>query len=401
MPHPRPNRSRSAALAASLLALSLAGCSKIPWFGGDKDPTPPTKLTDLVPQVSLTELWSDRVTKGTLKRRLFLVPAVSAGRVYVADAKGRAVAVAADSGRIQWERDTGLAFSGGPDLEGDRLVLGTSGGELVALSASNGRELWRTQLGSEVLSVPRHTGEGKVIVHTLDDTVYALDAANGAELWRVSYPAPVLTLRGSSSPAITPSGIVVGLSGGKLVKLDATDGTPIWEVTITSPSGRSELARIADIDADPIVVGTIVFVGTYNGDLAAVDLETGTVLWRRELSAYAGLAANESELYITDSDDLVWAADPVSGAGRWQQDGLRYRRLTAPALTGNLIAVGDIGGYLHLLSQSDGRLVGRARIARKTPIMVRPVVSGGRIFVYASDGTLAALTSGAAPGKPR
>jgi outer membrane protein assembly factor BamB len=388
-------------LAASLLSLSLAGCSKIPWFGGDKDPTPPTKLTDLVPQVNLTELWSDRVTKGTLGRRLFLVPAVSGGRVYVADAKGRAVAVAADSGRVQWERDTGLTFSGGPDLEGDRLVLGTSGGELVALSASNGRELWRTQLGSEVLSVPRHTGEGKIIAHTLDDTVYALDAANGAELWRVSYPAPVLTLRGSSSPAITPSGIVVGLSGGKLVKLDPTDGTPIWEVTITSPSGRSELARIADIDADPIVVGTIVFVGTYNGDLAAVDLETGTVLWRRELSAYAGLAANETELYITDSDDLVWAADPVSGAGRWQQEGLRYRRLTAPALTGNLIAVGDIEGYLHLLTQSDGRLVGRARIARKTPIMVRPVVSGGRIYVYASDGTLAALTSGAAPPKPR
>jgi outer membrane protein assembly factor BamB len=65
------------ALAASLLSLSLAGCSKIPWFGGDKDPTPPTKLTDLVPQVNLTELWSDRVTKGTLGRRLFLVPAVS------------------------------------------------------------------------------------------------------------------------------------------------------------------------------------------------------------------------------------------------------------------------------------------------------------------------------------
>ncbi len=42
-------------------------------------------------------------------------------------------AVAADSGRVIWERETRLAFSGGPDVAGDRIVLGTSQGELVAL----------------------------------------------------------------------------------------------------------------------------------------------------------------------------------------------------------------------------------------------------------------------------
>jgi outer membrane protein assembly factor BamB len=271
----------------------------------------------------------------------------------------------------------------------------------VALSTTDGHELWRAQLQSEVISVPRASGEGKIIVHTLDDSIYGLDAASGAELWRLTYPAPVLTLRGSSTPAITPGGVVVGLSGGKLLKLDPADGTPLWEVTVTPPRGRSELARISDIDADPIVVGTLVLVGTYNGDLAAVDLDGGAILWRRQLSSYAGLAANETELFVTDSDDTIWGADPVNGAGRWKQERLMYRQLTAPALIGNLIAVGDLQGYVHLLAQADGRLVGRTRVTKKGAISTRPMVAQGRLYVYGNDGTLAALTVGSAPPPSR
>lgn len=402
MPHRHPPRAtRSGQLvwrlcAVLLLAAALPGCGVFSWLGGEKDPNPPTKLPDLAAEVTATTVWSARLTKGSAGRRLYLVPALGGGRVYVADARGRVVAADADSGRVLWERATGLPLSAGPELAGDRLILGTSNGLAVALATSDGQEQWRATVSGEVLSVPRHTDDGTVIIHTLDDTLVALDGVKGTEVWRVAYPAPVLTLRGSSTPAITPNGIVAGLAGGKLVKLDATDGTPLWEVTITPPSGRSELARISDIDADPIVVGGVVFVGTYNGDLAAVDLTGGTVLWRRQLSSHAGIAADESRLFITDSEDQVWAADPVGGAGRWKQERLRYRQLTAPALIGNLIAVGDLDGWLHLIAQSDGRLVGRTRIAKK-PIAARPLVAGGRLYVYATDGTLAVLSVGTAP----
>lgn len=382
------------------LVLALSGCGAIPWLGGDKDPTPPTKLTELVSEASLDVLWSERATKGTKGRRLYLVPALGTGRAFVADANGLIVAVDADTGRVLWSRETDLPFSAGPDLEGDRLVLGTASGLAVALSATDGRELWRAQLSGEVLSVPRYSGNGQVIVHTQDDTIVGLDAAKGNEVWRATYPAPVLTLRGSSTPTVVPGGVLIGLAGGKLVKLDPADGTPLWEVTITAPRGRSELSRIADVDAEPVVVGSLVFVGTYNGDLAAVDINTGAVQWRRQLSSHAGLAADTGDLFVTDSDDRVWAADPAGGAGRWRQDRLKFRQLTAPVLIGNAIAVGDLDGWLHLIAQDDGRLLARTRIA-KSPIVARPQVAGGRIFVYANDGTLAAVSVGPAPGGAR
>lgn len=384
-----------ARLGVILLTTLLAGCGSMPWFGKEKDPTPPSKLTEVVQQVGVTSLWSVRPTRGTEGRRLYLVPAISGGQVFIADARGRVVALAADSGREIWRRDTNYRFSGGPDVSGDTLVLGTSQGELVALAVQDGHELWRTSLGSEVLSVPRLNGDGKVIVHTLDDTIHGIEATTGKELWRISYPAPVLTLRGSSTPLILPDATVVGLSGGKLVKIDTNDGIPLWEVVITRPSGRSELARIADIDADPILIDTSLYVGSYNGDLAGVDVITGSVTWRRELSAHAGLAADDSGLFVTDSQDQVWSASITDGAGRWKQEALRYRQLTAPTLVGNLIAVGDFEGYLHILDKSDGRLLGRTRITKKAGIIARPVLQDGRLYIYAQDGTLTAMRLGA------
>ncbi|NCA68569.1 MAG: outer membrane protein assembly factor BamB [Sphingobacteriia bacterium] len=388
-----PWRWRAGRLGLSLLALLLGGCGMIPWLGADKDPNPPTPLAAIDATARLTPLWSVRPTRGTAERRLYLIPALAAGKVFVADARGRLAAVALENGSTLWQRETGLGFSGGPDVRAERLVIGTTRGELLAFATRDGSEQWRVSLGSEILSVPRLTEAGQVIVHTLDGSVHAVDAATGALQWRVNYPAPVLTLRGSSSPLETPHGILVGLAGGKLVMLDPTDGAPIWEVSITRPSGRSELARIADIDADPVVIGTIAFVGSYNGDLAAVDITTGSVLWRRDLSAYAGLAAETDVLFITDAQDQVWGADPLDGAGRWRQEALRYRLLTAPVLISNLIAVGDLEGYVHLLDRTDGRLLGRSRIT-KAPITARPLVVDGRLLVFADDGTLAVLTLG-------
>jgi outer membrane protein assembly factor BamB len=380
-------------LSAALLgALSLSGCSYIPWIGGEKDPSPPSKLAPFAPQVGIQTLWTTKVGTGTRKRQLALVPALSGGRLFVADTDGGVAAVSAADGRLQWQRHTKLPFSGGPGTDGRQLLLGTSQGQVVALSATDGSQVWSAPVESEVLSVPLVSGD-LVAVHTLDDSVYGLEAATGKQRWRYLYPAPVLTLRGSSTPVLADSAVLVGLSGGKLVKLDLAGGVPIWEVTVTLPSGRTELDRVADIDADPVVVGSTAYVGTYNGDLAAVDLVTGDILWRRTLSSHAGLAADARDLFITDSDDNIWAAATEDGAGRWKQEQLRHRLLTAPALLGDYVVVGDLEGWLHWISRKDGTLAGRVKAASGA-ITARPLVAEGRLYVYADDGTLAAFSPG-------
>lgn len=382
----------AAALLSALLGMALTACSGLSWLSGDEDPNPPTPLVKLAPEVDIQVLWSRTATRGTDGRSLHLVPALGDGQLFVADADGRVAAIDAREGHERWRVDLDLPLSGGPAVAGDRLVIGSAKGDLVALSTTDGSRLWQARTDSEILSVPQPAGD-LIIVHTLDDTVYAFAVANGAEQWRHQSKAPVLILRGSSSPAVVPSGVIIGLAGGRLVKLDLAEGLPLWTTRVTPPTGRSELERITDLDADPIVIGDTAYVGTYNGDLAAIDVLSGAVLWRRSLSVHAGLAADGEALYITDSQDHLWAAKRSDGAGLWRQQHLANRRLSAPALSDGLVLVGDLDGYLHGIAQRDGRLVTRARLA-KDRIRVRPLVAAGRIYVLADDGTLAAMTLG-------
>ena len=384
---------RLAPVLLGLLALSLGGCSYIPWLAGEKDPRPPTELTPVVAEQGLTTLWSINTGKGTDGRRLSLVPAHQNGQLFVADARGMVTAINASDGRVLWQRDTGLPLSGGPEVSGTRLVLGTTNGELLALAVADGSELWRAQVGSEILSIPRLAGE-QVILHTLNDSIFGFNATSGEELWHYDFQAPILTLRGSSTPLILGDHALVGVSGGRLAKVELATGLPEWITTVTPPRGRSELERIADLNATPVVAEQTIYVAAYNGDLAALDLTSGAVLWRRALSSYAGLTLADGTLYVTDADDIVWAAKPDDGAGLWKQEALRYRILSAPAVVGNTVLVGDLEGYVHLLARGDGRLQGRVRLA-KGAIQAPPLVIGGRVIVLGADGTLSASTLGA------
>ncbi len=379
---------------ALLAVILLSGCGYIPWFKGEKDPRPPTELTPITAGLGITTLWSSVTGKGTHGRRLSLAPAYQDGRVYVADAKGLVTAINAADGRQIWQRDTGLTLSGGPEVAGARLVAGSTNGELIALSATDGSELWRTRVGSEILSIPRIAGD-LIVLHTLNDSVMGFDAASGEQRWFYDFQSPTLTLRGSSTPVISGDFAIVGVSGGRLAKIELASGLPEWITTVTPPRGRSELERIADLKATPLVVGDTIYAAAYNGDLAALDLTSGAVLWRRALSSHAGLTMADGILYITDSDDLVWAAKPDDGAGLWKQEAMRYRDLSAPAVMGETVLVGDLEGYVHLLARSDGRILGRQRVA-KGGIQAQPLVAGGRVFVLGADGTLVALSPGAA-----
>jgi outer membrane protein assembly factor BamB len=61
------------------------------------------------------------------------------------------------------------------------------------------------------------------------------------------------------------------------------------------------------------------------------------------------------------------------------------------------VLVGDLEGYVHLLSREDGSLVGRTRVG-EAPITAAPVVADGVAYVLGDEGELAALT---VPGSGR
>lgn len=376
-----------------ILVIQLAACGSMNPLSLLEDAPnvePPAELVDLDNKINVRQLWSTSVGSGSAEARVKLVPYVLEGRVYVANREGQVKALDSTTGRVIWSVDKELEISGGPGAGEGLVMFGTSDGEVVALSQQDGSEVWRSRVSSEVLSVPK-AGLGMVAVHSVDGKLYALNVKDGKIAWVYDRSIPVLTLHGSSSPIISGPMVFCGFASGKLIAFDLENGQMVWEATIAVPTGRSELERMVDIDGDPIVQNGIVYAATYQGQLAAVVENSGEVIWRRELSSYAGLGVDFKSLYVSDDEDSVWAIDPRNGSSLWKQDKLHGRRLSAPVALGDYILVGDFEGYLHWISPEDGEMVARTRVGGD-PISTPPVINGDVAYVLGDGGELAAIS---------
>lgn len=371
-------------LLASMM-LVLAGCS---WFGSDDNTEPPAELADFDKRVDLRKLWSRSTGEGTDGQFVKLVPTVAADAIYVGDRNGSVWALNLEDGKLRWRTRVDIAVSAAAGVGEGLVLVGGSESELVALEADSGEQRWRTEVSSEVLSVPR-IYEGVVIVQTVDGNITALDAQNGEVLWIHDRTVPVLTLRGTSTPLVDGGVVLAGFASGKLIALETATGREIWEAAVAVPSGRTELQRIVDLDADPVVRDGVLYVASYQGSLVAVSLQNGRVLWSRDMSSYAGIAVDRRTVFVADADSEVWALDRRSGDSLRKQPALRQRRVTGPTVIDEFVAVGDFEGYLHLLAQEDGSVAGRVRVDSKGMQAAPVAVLGSRLLVLGAGGTLA------------
>lgn len=378
---------------ALALVLVLQDCSWIrSWGDDDLKPGDPLPLTEFSPTLDTRKLWSTRIGDGIGRQRTQLRPVISDGVVYAADYKGLLVAVDADDGRKRWEIKTDLPFSGGPGVHGGSVYLGTQDGEVHAFDAENGAALWTARASSEVLAAPV-AGDGIVVVRSIDGRIFGLDENTGRRTWIYDHAVPLLTLRGNSRPLIRAGVVYVGYDGGEVVALNLSDGTLIWEQTVVSTEGRSELERLADIDGQLVYVASDLLVSSYKNRLASLAADSGRLLWFKDIASATGVSIDRINLAISDRDDNVWLLDRRNGSTMWKLDSLTNRALTRPEFMGNFVVVGDYDGYLHWIDASSGEFAARDK-AGGDGFVSAPLVAGNRLYVLTRDGNLSAYTAG-------
>lgn len=377
------------------LLILMAGCGTMETVGGwfsskDKIVNPPAPLVDMTSTINVSELWSRNTGKGTDDQYLELTPAVASQRIYIVDARGKLTAMDASNGRELWKAGAKARITGGPGFGSDTVLLGTDQGVVIAYAAADGRELWRARVSSEILSPPQRSGN-TVVVRALDGKLFGINATNGNRTWVYDRSVPSLTLRGTSRPVIEDDIVISGFDGGRLVSLELDSGRVLWETRVAVSQGRSELEQMVDIDSEPVIVDGVIYVVTFQGQLSAVELESGRLLWSREVSSYAGFSVDDKNVYVSDDNSQVHAYDRYSGSQLWTQDKLRFREITGPADVGDYLVVGDLEGYLHWMNKDNGNFAARNRVS-KNRIIAQPVVVGKFVYVYGTDGTLAAYT---------
>jgi outer membrane protein assembly factor BamB len=380
---------RLAALFAAT-GLLLGGCATIsdgldainPFSssGPKMAPLPPLK-----PTADVRTAWSASIPKAG---DYSFTPAVVDNIVYAAGAKGTLSRI--EDGKVVWKIDAGQPLSAGVGANHKLVAVATPKGEVLAFAADDGKPLWKAKVSSEVLASPV-VGDDGVVIKSGDNQVFLLDTVDGGRKWAYQRATPPLSVRSAGSPVLADRYVFVGYPGGKLVALAIQNGAPVWEGTVALPKGATELDRVADVVASPVVDGRQICAVAFQGRIACFDMgQGGAMVWSRDISSVSGLAMDGRYLFVTDDKGTVYGLDRLSGSSLWKQDKLKNRRLSAPVIRRGLVAVADAEGMVHFLSREDGSFAARQK-TDGTPVRAPLQALGSAVLVQTTGGEIDAI----------
>jgi outer membrane protein assembly factor BamB len=262
--------------------------------------------------------------------------------VYPADT-GVVYALESETGELLWK--TRLPFSGvfNDAVAAGNLVVSANdkGGELVALDLETGAHRWTFVPPGERrgmnAAAPVIYG-GDVLYGGPDGVVYAIGAESGMPSWSLDLAVSLET-----ELALAGDLLAVGTGDRRLVLVDLTsrrevgdvdlpgvpDGTPVvagtrvvllalpdWLVSVDTGTGEIEWTAAGDWSSErPLVDGELLLAGTWSGEVVALDLDDGSVVWATEVEGgVRGLGKRGTTYFVGVSEGTIYAVRSGSGA---------------------------------------------------------------------------------------
>ncbi|WP_220718413.1 outer membrane protein assembly factor BamB [Agarivorans litoreus] len=383
-------------------ACLLVGLSACSLFNSEEDVVQMAPVPEFENQFTVGKQWETRVGKGVDDYFSALSPVVAYDSVFAAARYGQVRAFDLNGKRL-WDQDLSRVesnnrfsgntpnarVSGGLTAAYRRIYLGTENADVFALNAETGEIVWQAEVAGEVLAAPA-VEDSLVVVITSNGHLVALDAHSGEQKWDIKIDQPALSLRSKAPPIISNGAIILGRSDGKIGLYLLESGQLLFETKLAQPKGSTEIDRIVDVDSKPALIGSQLYAVAYNGNLISVNLRSGEEEWKRSYSAYQNIASSGLNLFVTDVSDNVYSIERNNGIEKWTQGALSYRIVTAPAVDGNKVLVGDSEGYLYWLDRETGEFASKM-LVDKSGLYVAPVVTSDKIILQTRSGKLIAL----------
>ncbi len=266
---------------------------------------------------------------------------------------------------------------------------------------------------------------------TATRTVLCLDTSSGRTLWRRDYPSEAYRQHGhnnyaSATPAADARGVVVTWTTPEqvvLLALDA-DGHPMWRRDLgpfvgargsgTSPIIAGDLVLLANDQEDPNQLPEnmnrpepIPHVG--KSFLIAVDRRTGKTRW--QLDRRTGIAAystpcifprddGTADAIFTSTAHGITAVDLATGRVRWEAADVLPERCVGSPVFGPGLVIGGFGrglrGTRYVALRPGSRAEGveptlAFDVTTSVPLVPTPLVTGGRLFLWADDGVVTCI----------
>jgi outer membrane protein assembly factor BamB len=317
---------------------------------------------------------------------------VVTGGVAYAGAGRTVTAVNASSGALVWRASLPRALLGTPSVQDGLVLVAFSTFRhrreesfVVALESATGATAWTRRVGVlGTRTVPGSTNitttPYRAYVTLASGQVQALSLRRGYKVWR---SAVLASCGGVSQPSVAGGLVVVGVGGGYVSALNASDGKLAWTAGPGGGCGYSAANWL------PAISGGTVYAGLYSG-VVALSLASGTVEWENQ-----SVSGVYFPLSVTGSAVL---AGPDSGAGLValsRSDGSVLWQDSLP-LSGLMAGTATFGGLSWGIDQSlpgDGAEMiaydpstgqqdfSSAQLSTTAEPLFPPVVVAGRVYV--------------------
>ena len=275
-----------------------------------------------------------------------------------------------DQSRLErlWRVDLGPSYSG-PVVAGDLVIVTETRDakteHVRALDRATGKERWHVEWegsmsvpffaasnGSWIRSTPCVDGD-RVYVAGIRDLLVCLEAATGKELWRVDFTAalesPLPAFGFVSSPLVIGDHVYVQAGSG-FVKLEKATGKVVWR---TLDDGGGMMGSAFSSPYPSTIGGVFQILVQTREELAGIDPENGTVLWKTPVEAFRGMnivtpSVHDGRVFTTSygGGSFLFAIDPANTQKPieqiWRNKIQGY--MSSPIVIGNQ-------AYVHLRNQ--------------------------------------------------
>ncbi len=350
-------------------------------------------------------VWSVKIGQGNTRGgRIAASPVAAGGRIFAMDVGGTVAALTLD-GAVIWQADVSPDFDKNADVSGGGLATNggavyvtTGAGEVLALAANSGAVQWRQRLDGALSGPPTVSG-GQVYALGRNGSAAALDTGSGRILWQIEGAPRVGGMLGAGAIAVSGGTVYLPYSAGQLTAV-SQGGDQLWTAGIAGQRLGRAYAGFGDVTGDPVVANGVIYVGSAAGKTAALSAATGQRIWTAgEGALNAPLVAGGSVFVVNDQARLV-RLSANDGAVIWSQTmpyfkntrPKRLKGITAhygPVLAGGHIVVASGDGTLRLFDPASGAIVGQGEIpsgAASSPALV-----GGMLLVMGQNGQLHAF----------
>lgn len=351
----------------------------------------------------LERLWTTGMGEGSGKRvRLLAPPIVAEGMAFTVDTESLVRAVDAKTGRDVWkanvtpEDDDDYYVGGGVAYEDGQIFVSTGFAQVVSLEARTGKVLWRQTLSGPMRGAPT-VRAGRVFVITVDNQTHALAAEDGAVLWSHQGISEGASLLGGTSAAVDGDVVVVAYSSGELFALRVENGTVLWQEQLTTVRRTDNVATLSDIRGRPIIDRGRVYAIGHADMLVAVELRSGRRLWEREIGGIQSPWVAGDYLFLVSNDNEALALEAKTGRilwvtqlQVWDDEEEREGRVVwaGPVLASDRLILANSLGALVSLSPYTGEVLGK--IEAPDGVSLPPAVAGGTLYFLTEDADLVA-----------